>query len=55
MKKSNKVFKFLFAMVLGMLISAFSMGSYTAHAEAQQAASAELDQEQAAPPQGNNQ
>jgi zona occludens toxin (predicted ATPase) len=47
MKKSNKVFKFLFAMVLGMLISAFSMGSYTAHAEAQQAASAELDQEQA--------
>ncbi len=54
MKKSNKVFKFLFAMVLGMLISAFSMGSYTAHAEAQQAVSAELDQEQAAPAEADN-
>ena len=54
MKKSKKVFKFLFAMVLGMLISAFSMGSYTAHAEAQQAASAELDQEQAAPAEADN-
>ena len=51
-EKSNKVFKFLFAMVLGMLISAFSMGSYTAHAEAQQAASAEL--EQAAPAEADN-
>lgn len=54
MKKSNKVVRFLFAMVLGVLISAFSMGSYTAYAEEEQAVSAELEQDQVAPAEADN-
>ena len=54
MKKSNKGFRFLFAMVLGVLISVLSVGSFTVHAETEQAVSAENDQEQAAPATADN-
>lgn len=37
MKRKNKMIRFLFALIFGLWLSAFSLGSYTVHAETESA------------------